>query len=265
MSSNSAILKVNAVALAVGLIFSITAQAEVVLNAGSRLSYDDNVNGSPDRQPSSNQEGDTYLTANASAVYYTPIDATKSTYFIGQVGALTSAFSRFSNLNNSMLIASAGLYKQFTPNWSGQVTGRGFLRDTRQDARDSDGFGATIEIKRQLGQNFWVKAVADYEDSEADLSAFSYTGETYGVNFGYLPFQNTFVNFGYNYTKRDFDTASSFRTTTNTLFTEVTQRLSTNWYLNGGYAYRDNDSNFSGTSYDNHTVSVGVSYSYQAF
>ena len=262
MSFHSFPLKVNPIVLTLSLIFSFTAQAEVVLNAGSRLSYDDNVNGSSDRQQSSNQEADTYITLNASAVYYTPIDVAKSTYFIGQVGALTTAFNRFSNLNNSMLIATAGLYKQFTSNWSGQVTGRGFLRDTRQDARDSEGFGGTIEIKRQLGQKFWGKAVADYEDNEADVNGFSYTGETYGVNFGYLPYQNTFINFGYNYTKRDFDTASSFRTTTDTLFTEVTQRLSTNWYLNGGYVYRDNDSNFSGTSYSNQIVSLGLSYSY---
>ena len=156
----------------------------------------------------------------------------------------------------------AGFYKQLSPDWSGQLTGRGFIRDTRQDARDSGGLGATLEIKRQLGQKLWVKAVADYEDNKADLRAFSYTGQTYGVNFGYLPLQDTFVNFGYSHAKRDFDTASPFRTTTQTVFAEVTQRLAKNWYLNGGYAYRDNDSNVAGTAYTNHVVSLGLNFSY---
>lgn len=252
----------NAAVLAGGLILAVTAHADITLNAGAKLNYETNVNGSPDEPNTANQESDTYLTLNASAVYYTPLDAAKTSYFIGQVGALASAYDRFDNLDNSMLIASAGFYKQLSPNWSGQLTGRGFIRDTQQDARDSDGLGATLEIKRQLGQKLWVKAVADYEDNKADLQAFSYSGETYGVNFGYLPLQDTFVSFGYSHAKRDFDTASPFRTTVQTMFAEVTQRLAKNWYLNGGYAYRDNDSNVAGTAYTNHIVSLGLNFSH---
>ena len=252
----------NAAVLAGGLGLAVTAHADITLNAGAKLTYETNVNGSPDEPTTANQESDTYLTLNASAVYYTPLDSAKTSYFIGQVGALASAYDRFDNLDNSMLIASAGFYKQLSPNWSGQFTGRGFIRDTQQDARDSDGLGATLEIKRQLGQKLWVKAVVDYEDNKADLQAFSYTGETYGVNFGYLPLKDTFINFGYSHAKRDFDSTSPFRTTVQTMFAEVTQRLAKNWYLNGGYAYRDNDSNVAGTAYTNHIVSLGLNFSH---
>lgn len=252
----------NAAVLAGGLILAVTAHADITLNAGAKLTYETNVNGAPDKPTTANQESDTYLTLHTSAVYYTPLDAAKTSYFIGQVGVLTAAYNRFNNLDNSMLIASAGLYKQLSPNWSGQLTGRGFIRDTQQDARDSDGLGATLEIKRQLGQNFWVKAVADYEDNKANLDAFSYTGETYGVNFGYLPLQDTFINFGYSHAERDFSTASRFRTTAQTVFAEATQRLAKNWYLNVGYAYRKNDSNVVGTAYTNHIVSLGLNFSY---
>ena len=252
----------NAAILAGGLLLTVTAHADITLNAGAKLNYETNVNGSPDEPTTANQESDTYLTLNASAVYYTPLDAAKTSYFIGQVGALTAAYNRFDNLDNSMLMASAGFYKQFAPAWSGQRTGRGFMRDTQQDARDSDGLGATLEIKRQLGQKLWVKAVADYEDNKADLRAYSYTGATYGVNFGYLALQDTFINFGYSHAKRDFDTASPFRTTVQTVFAEVTQRLAKNWYLNGGYAYRDNASNVAGADYTNHLVSLGLNFSY---
>lgn len=238
---------------------STPAQAEVAFNAGAKASYETNVNGSPTK---ANQLSDNYLTVNASAVYYTPLDAAQTSYFIGQIGASSSAYNKFSSLDNSALVASAGLYKQLTPTWSGQVTGRGFSRDTKQNERDSNGLGATLEIKNQLSQTMWLKGIADYEDSKAKLNSFSYTGTTYGVNLGYLPLKDTFVNLGYSHATRDFKTTSPFRTTSQTLFAEVTQRIAKNWYLSGGYAYQDNNSNIAGTGYTNHIVSVGLNYSY---
>ncbi|MCL4472198.1 MAG: DUF2860 domain-containing protein [Candidatus Thermoplasmatota archaeon] len=260
-NSSSCFYAVSSVTLA-ALALAAPVQADVTLNAGAKLTHETNANGSPDTPTKANQESDTYLTLNASAVYYTPLDAAKTSYFIGQIGALTSAYDKFDNLDNSMLVASAGLYKQLSSSWSGQVTGRGFTRDTRQSARDANGFGATLEIKNQLSQSVWVKAIADYEDSTANLASFSYTGETYGVNLGYLPLKDTFVNLGYSHATRDFETVPAFSTTTQTLFADVTQRLAQNWYLNGGYAYQDNDSNIAGTGYTNHIVSLGLNFSY---
>lgn len=238
------------------------AQAEVTFNAGARLSHDNNVNGSPDTPTKANQRSDNYLSLSASAVYYTPLDAAQTRYFIAQIGAQSSAFNKFNNLDSSMLLASAGLYQQLSPTWSGQVTGRGFNRDTKQTDRDSDGFGATLEIKNQLSPTLWVKGVADYEDNKANLATFSYTGKTYGVNLGYLPRQETFINLGYSHATRDFKSATPFRATTQTLFADVSQQLAKNWYLNGGYAYGRNDSNVAGTAYTNHTVSLGLNFSY---
>lgn len=238
------------------------AQAEVTLNAGARLSSDNNVNGSPDTPNKASQRSDNYLSLSASAVYYTPLDAEKTRYFIGQVGALSSAYNQYNNLDSSGLVASAGLYQQLSPTWSGLATGRSFTRTTKQTDRDSNGFGATLEIKKQLSQTVWVKGVADYEDSKANLGTYSYTGETYGVNLGYLPLNDTFINLGYSHNNRDFKSTAPFRSTTQTLFVEVAQRLAKNWYLNVGYAYGDNDSNYAGTAYTNHVVSAGLSFSY---
>jgi len=247
-----------------GVLAALTgqAQAAVTLNAGTRLSRDNNVNGSPDTPNKASQRGDNYLSLNASAVYYTTLDAAKTSYFIGQIGALSSSYNSFTNLNNSGVVASAGLYQQLSPTWSGQVTGRAFTRDTRQTERNSNGFGGTLEIKKQLGQTVWVKGVADYEDSKANLSSFSYTGKTWGVNLGYLPLRDTFVNLGYSHTARDFKSILPFNSTTQTLFVEVSQRITKNWYLNGGYAHMKNDSNYAGTAYTNNIVSAGLSFSY---
>ena len=260
-NSSSCFYAASTVALA-ALALAAPAQADFTLNAGAKLTHETNVNGSPDTPTKANQQRDTYLTLNASAVYYTPLDAAKTSYFIGQIGALTSAYDKFDSLDNSMLVASAGFYQQLSPTWSGQITGRGFSRATEQSARDANGFGATLEIKNQLSQSLWVKAIADYEDSKANLASYSYTGETYGVNLGYLPIKDTFVNLGYSHATRDFETASAFSTTVQTLFADVSQRLAKNWYLNGGYAFQDNDSNIAATGYTNHILSLGLNFSY---
>lgn len=195
-------------------------------------------------------------------MYFTPLDTAQTTYFIGQVGALSAIYNTFGNLDSSSLLASAGLYKQLSATWSGQVTGRGFTRETKQNDRDSDGLGATFEIKNQLSPTVWVKGVADYEDSKANLATFGYSGETYSANLGYLPLKDTFVIVGYGHSARDFKGSVRFNTTTKTLFAEVTQRMAKNWYVNGGYAQMKNDSNFAGTAYTNHILSLGVSVSY---
>ncbi|MES2907674.1 MAG: hypothetical protein V4688_00765 [Pseudomonadota bacterium] len=238
------------------------AQAVVTLNAGTKLSYDNNVNGSPDTPTKANQRGDSYLTLNASAVYYTPLNVAQTRYFISQIGATSSVYQKFDNLDSSMLVASAGLWQQLSPTWSGQITGRGFTRDTQQTDRNANGAGGTLELKKQLRKTLWVKGVVDYEHNKANLDTFSYAGHTYGVNLGYLPFKDTFINLGYSHTNRDFKSTAPFESNTHLLFAEVSQRLAKNWYLNGGYAYADNDSNYSGTAYTNHIVSVGVSFSY---
>lgn len=251
-------------ALLAGMLAALTslAQAEVNLNAGARLSHDNNVNGSPDTPTKANQLSDNYLSLSGSAVYFKPLNDEQTNYFIAQLGVQASNYNKFKNLNSSMLVASAGLYRQLSPTWSGQVMGRGFRRDTRQNERDSNGVGASLEIKKQLNQTLWVKGVADYEDSKANLGSFSYTGETYGLNLGYLPRTDTFVNLGYSHARREFKSTLPFNATTQTLFAEVTERMSKNWYLNGGYAYMKNDSNFAGTAYTNQVLSLGVSFSY---
>lgn len=238
------------------------AQAEVTFNAGAKLSHDNNVNGSPDSPTKAGQISDNSVGLNVSAVYFTPLDTAQTRYFIGQVGASSSVYNKSKNLDSSMLVTSAGLWQQLSPTWSGQVTGRGFTRKTKQSDRDSGGFGGTLEIKNQLTPTLWVKGVADYEDSRANLGTYSYTGKTYGLNLGYLPLKETFVNLGYSHAKRDFKSATPFVSKSQTLFVDVSQQIAKNWFLNAGYAFGRNDSNVPGSAYTNHTVSVGVNFSY---
>ncbi|MDO9053101.1 MAG: hypothetical protein Q7U37_04095 [Gallionella sp.] len=239
-----------------------SAQAEVNLNAGVRLSQNDNINGSPDTPTTANQLRDSYSTLNACAVYFTPLNDKQTRYFIGQLGAMTSTYNVYNNLDSSALMTSAGLYQKLSNTWSAQLMGRGFSRYTKQTARDSSGYGATFELKDQLTETVWVKGVLDYESSKANLSSYSNTGNAWGLNLGYLPLKDTFLNFGYSHSNHDFKTVAPFRTATQMLFIEASQRLSKNWYLNGGYASMKNDSNYAGTAYTNRVLSIGLSCSY---
>ncbi|WP_151447359.1 hypothetical protein [Lacisediminimonas profundi] len=243
-------------------VLAASSHAEVTLNAGARLSHDSNVNGSPDLPTKANQRSDSFLALSASAVYFTPLNREQTDYFVGQVGALVSRYNNFSNLDSSTLMGSAGFYRQFSPKWSGQLTGRAFVRETRQHDRDSSGYGATAEIKRQLTQTVWLKGVADYEDNRANLSTFSSTGPTYAVSLGYLPNKDRFINLGFSHASRDFKSTTPFNTKSKTWFLEGTEKVSKNWYLSLGYAFQDNDSNFAGTAYTSHIVSAGLSFSY---
>lgn len=242
-----------------GALTAVVAQADVTVNAGARLNYDSNVNGAPN---DSSRLSDTYTSLNASAVYSKALDRAQTAYFIGQAGVLANRYNKYDNLDNTALVASAGLFKQLSSSWSGQVTGRGFNRDAKQDARDSTGWGTTLEIKNQLTPTVWVKGIVDYEDSNANLNSFSYTGKSLGLNIGYLPRPNTFVSLGYNRAILDFKTSAAFRTTSDAYYVEVTQKLTKNWYLNGTVAHQNNDSNIAGTAYNKPMVSLGINYSF---
>lgn len=235
------------------------ALADVTFNADARMFYDNNVNGSP---TGANQLGDRYLSLGASATYFKPLDADQTRYFIGQVGANSATFSKYNNLDNTGLMASAGLYQQLSAAWSVQLTGRGFGRNTKQSDRNSSGLGGTLELKNQLSSTLWVKGVVDYEDSKANLATYSYTGTTFGVNLGYLPLEKTFINVGYSQARRDFKSVLPFNSTTQTLFADLSQQIAKNWYLNFGYSHGRNDSNIPGTAYNNRVLSAGLSFSY---
>ena len=102
----------------------------------------------------------------------------------------------------------------------------------------------------------------DYEDSKANLTTFSYTGNTFGVNFGYLPMEKTFINAGLSRAKRDFKSVAPFNSTTQTVFVDVSQQIDKSWYLNVGFSQGHNDSNVPGTAYNSRVLSAGLSFSY---
>lgn len=241
---------------------SLEVQAEFTANAGLRFTHETNVNGSPDEPSKNNQLSDNSATLSASAVYYTPVDSARSAYFVGTLGAMASSYNRYDQLNNSAVYGVAGLFKQFVPGLTGQASLRLFDRQTRQDERDSNGWGGTVELSKHFSKALWLKGVLDYENSNANLASFSYDANSIGLVAGYSITDNTLLTVGTNYTKRRYDTDVAFNTKSTVLYGDVTQRVAKNWYLTGSYAYQDNDSNIAGTGYTNQVISLAVNFSY---
>lgn len=233
------------------------ARSELNFHYGAKLSHDSNVNGSP-----ASPQGDFYLTGYASAVYFNPVDDERTRYFIGQLGLSANRYDKYRSADSMSLLGSAGLWQKIGDTWSGQATVRAFLLDTRQHERDSDGYGATLELKKQFNEEWWAKGIADFEHSSANDSTFSYRGRTFGLGAGYLPRPDTFINFGYNRTDRDFKSAVPFETRTHMLYAEITQRLREKLYLSLGYAHARNNSNIAGTNYSNNIWSIGLNASF---
>lgn len=254
--------KLAALMLSGASMLSLEAQAEFTANAGLRLTHETNVNGSPDQPSKANQLSDNSATLSASAVYYTPLDSARSAYFVGTLGATASSYNRYNQLNNSAVYGVAGLFKQFAPGLTGQASLRLFDRQTRQDERDSSGWGGTVELSKSLSKPLWLKGVLDYESSNANLASFSYDANAIGLVAGYSISDNTLLTAGTNYTKRRYDTSVAFNTKSTVFYGDITQRVAKNWYVTGSYAYQDNDSNIAGTGYTNQVISLAVNFSY---
>ena len=241
-----------------GILVSAAAQADTTFNAGLKTTSESNINGATVQ---ANELSDRYTTLNASGVYYTALDSEKTSYFIGQVGASSNKYSTYTGLDSSSVGASAGLYQQLTQSWSAQLTGRGFGRSTTNPDRDSKGWGSTLEIKNQLSTTVWIKGVADYESTKANLNSNDNTGNTLGLSMGFLPLENTFASLGFNQNKRNF-TLSSFKTTSNTYYVDLTQRISKILYLNFAYAMQNNSNSASDLSSKNNILSAAINLSF---
>lgn len=233
--------------------------ADVTLNAGLQFAHESNVNGAPNP---ADRLGDSSTTLNASAVYYTPLDLSRSTFVVATLGALDNRYHRYSSLDNTAVYGGVSLFKTLLPDLTAQASLRIFERHARQSERDTRGWGTTVEMTRYLSRSLWLKAFLDYENSRARLTPYGFSGHTVGMVGGYQILDRTFLSVGTNYNKRFYDSGIAFKTSTATAYLDLTRQLSKNWYVSGSYAYQNNNSNFPDTGYKDRTASLGLSFSY---
>ncbi len=241
-----------------GALASTAAQAEVNFNLGLKRTSESNIYGATAQ---ANELSDQYNTLNGSVVYYAALNRKETSYFIGQIGAASSKYIAYTDMDNSSGGASVGLYQQLTQSWSAQLTGRSTMRKTQNIDRDSIGTGGILEIKAQFGATGWIKGTADYEDSNANLSSNDNIANTLGLSMGFLPLQNTFASLGASQNKRVY-TLSNYQATSNTIYVDLTQRLSQILFLNVAYAVQDNTNSVNALTAKNNILSAAINLSF---
>ncbi|MCL5236373.1 MAG: hypothetical protein M1353_00805 [Nitrospirae bacterium] len=245
------------IVLVSGLVVASKASGGVILDAGIRETYEDNLNGSP---ADADKKGDFYTTVSASAGGYTEV--VDGTYLFLRGDAATYLYSKYNDLNATLGGISAGVYKELGDVFSAQLALKGKLKNFKGTLRDSSAYGGTFELKQQISPDFWIKEGYEYEKNDADSRLFSYNGHSVGVWSGYLITPKTMFNLGYSYLTRKYEDAFGFRTKSHTISAGIVRELVKKVYVNLGYDRQFNDSNVANTDYKNNIYTLGVTYSF---
>lgn len=253
------LLRVSAAFFCIASSVSPLAMADVTLNAGLQWTHESNVNGSPN---AADRLGDSNTTLSASAVYYTPLDVARSSFFVATLGALDTRYNQYAFLDSTAVYGGASLFKTLLPDLTAQASIRVFERRARQSERNASGWGTTFEMTNYLSQTLWLKAFLDYENSRARLPSYSFAGHTIGIVGSYKILDQTLLSIGANYNRRFYDTDIAFRTSTATAYLDVTRQIAKNWYASASYSHQDNNANFPDSRYKDRIVSLGLTFSY---
>ncbi len=245
------------VVLLSGLVFTSKAWSGLILDAGVKGIYEDNINGSPS---DADKKGDFYTVLSASVGGYTK--ATDTTYLFLRGDAANYLYSKYDDLNATIAGISAGVYKELGDVLSAQIALKGKIKDFKGGPRDSNAYGGTFELKQQITRKFWIKEGYEYEKNDADSNLFSYKGHSVGIWSGYMINPQTMLNLGYSYLTRKYEDASNFRTKSHTVSVGAAREIIKKVYVNIGYDRQFNDSNVPDTDYKNNIYTIGVTYSF---
>lgn len=240
-----------------GLVFTPNAFSGLILDVGVKETYEDNINGSPS---DANKKGDFYTTVSAAVGGYTEV--ADGTYLFLRGDVSNYLYSKYDDLNATIVGISAGMYKELGDVLSAQIALKGKLKEFKGEPRDSNAFGGTFELKQKITRKFWIKEGYEYEKNNADSNLFSYDAHSIGVWSGYMITPETMLNVGYSYLTRKYDDASGFRTKSHTISAGIVRELVKKVYVNVGYDRQLNDSNVSNTDHNNNIYTLGVTYSF---
>lgn len=240
------------VVLLSGLVFTSKAWSGLILDAGVKGIYEDNINGSPSDAA---KKGDFYTVLSASVGGYTK--ATDTTYLFLR----GDAASKYDDLNATIAGISAGVYQELGDVLSAQIALKGKIKEFKGKPR-SNAYGGTFELKQKITHKFWIKEGYEYEKNNADSNLFSYDAHSIGVWSGYMITPETMLNVGYSYLTRKYDDPSAFKTKSHTISAGIVRELVKKVYVNLGYDRQFNDSNVPNTDYNNNIYTLGVTYSF---
>lgn len=242
------------------IMFPAPSFANFLLEAGVRVAYEDNVNGSPSGV-SRNSDLSTTLFLDLGG--YEEVEKSK-TYTFLRGGIELYSFDKNDDLNGILAGARAGVYHIIGPVLSVQAALSAGVKDFEDDRADAVSLGATLELRQQAARRLWLKESYRYEYNEASTDTFTFHSHSAGVRMGFSFAAESTVILGYTFLVRSYDDPSAFSLEIQTASAVLERRLSRNVSLNTAYDRQTGEASSSGVSqiYRNNIYSAGVTYSY---
>ncbi len=209
---------------------------------------------------STNSPGDFSATIYAEAGGYLPV--AKNTDIFAKGFAGYQGYDTYTDLNETLGGASAGIGTTFSSSVSGLASIFGKVKRFGDSQRDSTSYGGTLALKEKLNPEIWLREYVQYEKNHADSPFFTYNGTTVGVAAGYSITKQTIVSGGYSYLIEKYDQPSGADIKENTLFLALQYGLTKSWALAGEYDLQISDVSATGTTNTNNIFSVALRYSY---
>jgi hypothetical protein len=202
--------------------------------------------------------GDFSSTISAEAGGYMDISAATALFAKGF--AQHTTYNKFTDFNSTIAGASTGANVIMGDGLSGRLTLYGKLKRYGDTNRNSNAYGASVNIKQKILPALWFREYVEYEDNKADSPSFSYAGTTIGITAGYDVTETLLLTPGYSYMVQNYSSVGS-KLTTNTVSLGLEKRLAKSWSVGGEYD-RQISKPDGGASVTDNILSLALRYAY---
>jgi hypothetical protein len=209
---------------------------------------------------STNSPGDFSATVYGEVGGYTPVTNNADIFAKGFAGNQT--YNTYTDLNETLAGASAGIAMNFNSSVSGRAAIFGKVKRFGDSQRDSTSYGGTLGLKEKLTTDIWLKEFVEYEKNDANSPFFTFKGITLGVAVGYSVTKQTLLSAGYSYLIEKYDQPSGADIKENTVSLNAEYAFAKSWVLAGQYDLQLSKVSATGTYNTDNIFSVAMRYYY---
>lgn len=232
--------------------------AELLFDIGVRQTYEDNLNGAPDGQPS---QGDHYTTYVAEVGGYAVLD--EAVNYLGIRATFEGYdYRTYDELDGITAGVQVDIYSRWSRRAASQVLLRTSRKDYTDDQRDSTTTGAGLSLAQQATDRLWFRESVEYERSSARTDLYSYDGTSAAVLAGLRAAPRLFLGAGLAYGQKTYDDTAQYRSDCRSVSLLAEYRLAEKVILGVLYDLQRYETRNPSSRFDNAITSGRVTYSY---
>ncbi|MHB8883366.1 MAG: hypothetical protein ACYC69_17895 [Thermodesulfovibrionales bacterium] len=239
------------------LLFATAASAGLLLDAGLKGVYEDNIVGSA---ADVDKKGDYYTVLSASLGGHQSLG--EEAFLFVRANGEGYLYKRYTDLNAAIIGLSGGVYKEF----NGILSATGSLNVKKENFKDSqrnsNAYGGLLNLRQQVHPGLWIKEGYEFVKNTADSSTFSYEAHLLWVGMGYSIMPKTTATLGYSYLRRTYEEPAGYRNIFHSLALGLTREIAGKVSVYGNYDRQYISSNHHAATHINNVYSLGLSYSY---